>query len=332
MTNQRIEDREPPGEGAGPARRPRGSLGTWLRAQREARGVSLREIADDSKISLRYLEALEADRFAVLPAPVFTRGFLREYARIVGLDGDEVVNLYLQVAPPREPESGESPLAPPAGVALRRSGEGRGLGPVLLVALLLLAGLVALLVWWLRREAPPAGPAARPPSVAAPVSAAVPASGAEPASDGESAAADQSEAFPTEAARDAAPTPAEVTPVAEPDPRESGSPPPVAEPAAVAATGEAGSDPATPEPLRIVLEFSQDCWVEFAVDGGRRTSELRAAGEVVTLVAQDHVLLTLGNLAGVGVSIDGRPWTPPGGAARVTRDLRIDRTTVAGTP
>ncbi|MBZ0102778.1 MAG: helix-turn-helix domain-containing protein, partial [Thermoanaerobaculia bacterium] len=166
MTNQRIEDREPPGEGAGPARRPRGSLGTWLRAQREARGVSLREIADDSKISLRYLEALEADRFAVLPAPVFTRGFLREYARIVGLDGDEVVNLYLQVAPPREPESGESPLAPPASASLRRSGEGRGLGPVLLVTLLLLAGLVALLVWWLRREAPPAGPAARLPTAA----------------------------------------------------------------------------------------------------------------------------------------------------------------------
>ncbi|MBZ0100994.1 MAG: DUF4115 domain-containing protein, partial [Thermoanaerobaculia bacterium] len=142
---------------------------------------------------------------------------------------------------------------------------------------------------------------------------------------------DTGPASDTGAATVAAPAPV-AAPVSDAGPVSDAEPASDADPAAVAVTGEAGSDPATPEPLRIVLEFSQDCWVEFTVDGGRRTSELRAAGEVVTLVARDHVLLTLGNLAGVGISIDGRPWTPPGGAARVTRDLRIDRSTVAGTP
>ena len=50
------------------------------------REISLREIAERTKISLRYLEALEEDRFDLLPAPVFAQGFLREYARYVGLN------------------------------------------------------------------------------------------------------------------------------------------------------------------------------------------------------------------------------------------------------
>jgi cytoskeletal protein RodZ len=59
----------------------------------------LREIAESSRISLRYLEAFEQDRFDLLPAPLFAKGFLREYAKFVGLDPDEVVNYYLSASP-----------------------------------------------------------------------------------------------------------------------------------------------------------------------------------------------------------------------------------------
>ena len=62
-----------------------GTFGAWLRRQREMREISLRDIAERTKISLRYLEAMEEDRFDLLPAPVFAKGFLREYARYVGL-------------------------------------------------------------------------------------------------------------------------------------------------------------------------------------------------------------------------------------------------------
>ncbi len=71
------------------------SFGTWLRRQREVRDIELREICDHTKISIRYLEALELDRFDLLPAPVFTKGFLRQYGRYIGLDPDQVVNTYL---------------------------------------------------------------------------------------------------------------------------------------------------------------------------------------------------------------------------------------------
>lgn len=71
------------------------SFGGWLRQQREVREISLREIAEASKISLRYLEAFEQDRYDLLPSPVFAKGFLRQYALYVGLDVDEVMNHYL---------------------------------------------------------------------------------------------------------------------------------------------------------------------------------------------------------------------------------------------
>ena len=57
------------------------SLGPYLRELRERRGVSLEEMARATRVGRPYLEALEAGEFSKLPAPVFTRGFVREYAR-----------------------------------------------------------------------------------------------------------------------------------------------------------------------------------------------------------------------------------------------------------
>src|SRR5690349_6692141 len=70
------------------------SFGEELRREREIRGISLKEIADATKISKRFLEALERNDHKTLPAPVFTRGFVREYARYVGLSAEDMVNRY----------------------------------------------------------------------------------------------------------------------------------------------------------------------------------------------------------------------------------------------
>ncbi|HXI14019.1 MAG TPA: helix-turn-helix domain-containing protein [Thermoanaerobaculia bacterium] len=71
------------------------SFGEELRKEREIRGVSIKEIADATKVSGRFLEAIERNNFDVLPAPVFTRGFVREYARYLGLNTDDAVNRYM---------------------------------------------------------------------------------------------------------------------------------------------------------------------------------------------------------------------------------------------
>src|SRR6266446_6168577 len=70
------------------------TFGEELRREREIRGISLKEIADSTKISKRFLDAIEKNDHRTLPAPVFTRGFVREYARYLGLNTEDIVNRY----------------------------------------------------------------------------------------------------------------------------------------------------------------------------------------------------------------------------------------------
>lgn len=70
------------------------SIGNHLRRERELRHLSLEELAQTTRIPLRNLLLIEADRFSELPGDVFTRGFLRAYARAVGIDDELVVARY----------------------------------------------------------------------------------------------------------------------------------------------------------------------------------------------------------------------------------------------
>ena len=71
-----------------------GSFGENLRREREMRGVDLREIADATRINFRFLQAFENEEFAVLPGGVFNRGFIRSYARYLGLDEEKILEEY----------------------------------------------------------------------------------------------------------------------------------------------------------------------------------------------------------------------------------------------
>lgn len=73
------------------------SFGQDLKREREVRGISLQEIAETTKISLRYLQALEEDQFELLPGKFLTRAIIRSYAQAIGLDPVEVLNQYLQL-------------------------------------------------------------------------------------------------------------------------------------------------------------------------------------------------------------------------------------------
>lgn len=70
------------------------SIGTWLRREREVRGVSLEEVADATRIPVQSLASIEDGRFDELPGEVFVKGFLRSYARAVGIRADEVLARY----------------------------------------------------------------------------------------------------------------------------------------------------------------------------------------------------------------------------------------------
>ena|SRR5216683_58428 len=67
------------------------SFGENLRRERELRGIDLREMADATKISIRFLQAIEQDRVDILPGGIFPRAFVRQYAKYLGLDADRLV-------------------------------------------------------------------------------------------------------------------------------------------------------------------------------------------------------------------------------------------------
>ena len=69
-------------------------LGEFLRRERELRRISLDDVAERTKISRRYLEAIEEERYDRLPGEAFVRGFIRSYAQSVGLDPDDTLLIY----------------------------------------------------------------------------------------------------------------------------------------------------------------------------------------------------------------------------------------------
>lgn len=108
------------------------TVGQTLRSAREARGLTLRDIAGITKIQVSTLECLERDRFDEVHAEVFVRGFLRTFAREVRLDGDTIVAMYLeQQGISSAPRSEALPrTAAPAVAPLQTLGEPGNLGRI----------------------------------------------------------------------------------------------------------------------------------------------------------------------------------------------------------
>ena len=85
------------------------TLGPYLRSAREAKGMDLRDAAQQTRISINYLKAIEEEDFAKLPGEVFVKGFLKSYARFLQLSEDEVMARYTAI------------LRPPAGQAAAKA-------------------------------------------------------------------------------------------------------------------------------------------------------------------------------------------------------------------
>src|SRR5208337_2410577 len=116
------------------------AFGENLRREREMRGVSLEEISTATKISLRFLDAIEREDFSKLPGGIFSRSFIRSYARYLGLDEERAVAEFQLAAQPQADFDLHR-------MAAGKSGSGRQARTPLiatLVAFVLLAGGYAL--------------------------------------------------------------------------------------------------------------------------------------------------------------------------------------------
>src|SRR6266852_9838125 len=79
------------------------NFGASFKQARESKGVSLDQIAGETRISTRFLQAIENEEFNLLPGGIFNRGFVRTYAQKVGLDPDQSVLDYERLVQSQEP-------------------------------------------------------------------------------------------------------------------------------------------------------------------------------------------------------------------------------------
>jgi hypothetical protein len=89
-----------------------GTLGQYLHDARLVKNIDLRDAAQQTRISLQYLRALEDEDFSKLPGEVFVRGFLKNYSRFLNLDESEVMKRYAQLNPKAQPAASSAPIAP----------------------------------------------------------------------------------------------------------------------------------------------------------------------------------------------------------------------------
>lgn len=262
------------------------SFGEELRREREIRGISLKEIADATKISKRFLEAIERNDHKTLPAPVFTRGFVREYARYLGLNAEEMVNRYnfAAVGDDRIEQSSHlerltTPQAPPPP---GRKQPQRGIPPPyarvdrnVYILILVVVALAGVSYWALkhRRESRAAG--------------------------------EEHLAVETKAA----PAPA---------------PPPVAAPQ----TASTSTQPETAPPARLVLniEVTSPSWVKLDADGETVIDDELSRGYHRSIEAKGEFRFrTIGNAAGLTLTLNDLPVPPLGRNGRVLHDIVFDR-------
>jgi cytoskeleton protein RodZ len=130
------------------------ALGDRFRAAREARGLTLSAVSEQIRIRSVYLAAIEEENWSTIGAPVYVRGFLRSYARFLGLDPEETVTAFNTGSPV---EASARPFVSPGFVPGARPGDAgaveepvrprRSLSALVWVAALVAVGLIALVVY-----------------------------------------------------------------------------------------------------------------------------------------------------------------------------------------
>jgi cytoskeleton protein RodZ len=123
------------------------ALGERFRAAREARGLTLSDVAEHIRIRSVYLAAIEDESWASIGAPVYIRGFLRTYARFLGLDPEEVVAEFNGEAsvPPSPPPT--PPGTPKTTYLADEQPPSRMLSPLIWIASLVAVVLIAIVVY-----------------------------------------------------------------------------------------------------------------------------------------------------------------------------------------
>ena len=269
------------------------SFGEKLRREREKRSITLEQISQSTKIGTRMLQALEDDKFNQLPGGIFNKGFVRAYARHVGLDEDQTVADYLEAsgdAPPVQPEL-------PAEESVQRI-EASAVAPQrqlpwgLFAAILLLAAL-ALSIWSHRQKKHDGAATQSPPGTPASqqfVENAQPA----PATPSSAAPDRDKPSITPPSIRSTVSSPPQITPTSA---RTSGQVP--------AKTPPEASVPPAAGGFVVVVQAREDSWTAIASDGRTVYSGILAAGDQRAVRGHKEVVVKAGNAGGIDVVYNG---------------------------
>jgi cytoskeleton protein RodZ len=281
------------------------AFGENLQREREMRGVSLEEISSATKISMRFLRAIEEEDFAKLPGGIFARSFIRSYARYLGLDEERVMAEYLLAARPQT-EVDLHRFTPGRFSTPRPASRSPLVGA--LVAAVLLAGGYALFRYSRPTVEIPsqnaAGPAVTPTETAPPA----PAPNANPPLAGVTPPAGNGTpgTAPTTAPATVpgmAPSAAVSKPAASQNPATQSPAQPVNPP---------GTRFAPESGLVLQVAATERAWVAVDADGKTVLQRVLNPNDVETVKAHDSFDVTAGNSQGIILTLNGETLKPLG--------------------
>jgi len=253
-----------------------GAFGDRLRREREMRGITLDEITESTKISRRHLEALEGEHFDQLPGGVFNKGFVRAYARFLGIDGDQAVADYSAASNEQPEPEDKFPLEihqePNRDLNPRRS------YLPLVFAIAALVGVLVGYAFWVKSK-PHTNESAAGSTQPTPATTA--ATAAPPV---------------TVPASTPAPAQQSVSPTRETTTASSPSQPTQATP----------EKPVKPEKVFVVqVKAKEDSWVSIVADGKSVMERVLTADKKKKIKAGKTLVLRTGNAGGIEVTFNG---------------------------
>jgi len=287
-------------------------LGEYLKQARKKKRLSLEQIASQTRIQEHHLQALESEDFANLPAKVFAKGFVRSYAKALGLDEEEAIQCFLETSgtfyEQHQPEQPQPHVQVKLEAAHRQS---INWNLVVVVLVVIAAGAV----WYGLPKQQDTPIDLSEPEIPSPV---------ETIQESLSPVSDPQESIAPATPVDSTPTSppsSQISVPALPAPKPI-IPPPV-EPSPPTSPATPTAEITADASHTLEIEATQLTWVVVKSDKQAPNEALLQPGQRNTWKANKEFLVTLGNAAGVVIRLNGETQGPFGKPGQVVRDIRL---------
>lgn len=303
------------------------SVGEFFKQVRETKGLTVDEVASKTRIRSDFVKALEDGNFAKLPDQVFARGFVRSYARSLGLDEEDAIHRFIQSAGAyyEKQDERERLRVRQAEEERKRQANRKAVAVAIGIAVLTLIFLLSREQSSVLRRSSPDHTSAKRAQVTKDATDNVgrhdqePAAGGSKPSDTPAASSKPS----VDSSRHAEPTiPAVAASKPEPESPSTASPGTDGPLGGISLDGTAASNDGQ---LVLDLEATELSWVVVQIDNGSPQEALLRPGEKAHWKGQDQFILTLGNAGGVKAELNGKPQKPFGPSGKVARDIVLKR-------